>query len=56
MSKKVERSAVENAKYEYMKLRFRVALGENVSGHLLKNAKAAIREAVIAEKTNKGKV
>ena len=56
MSKKVERSAVENARYEYMKLRVRVALGENVSGHLLKNAKAAIREAVIAEKTNKGKV
>lgn len=47
MAEKVTRMEIESAKQEYMKLRFRRALGENVNSNLMTNARKAIAKAVI---------
>jgi ribosomal protein L29 len=39
---------VENAKMEYMKIRFRVALGEEIKAHEIRAAKRKISDAVRA--------
>ena len=53
MADKVVRTDIENAKYEYMKLRFRRVLGEQVNSHLVMNARKAVAKAVIARSEKK---
>ena len=53
MADQVVRTEIENAKYEYMKLRFRRVLGEQINSHLLTNARKAVAKAVIAKSKKK---
>lgn len=44
--KKVSLSEIDNAKLEAMRLRFRRALGESVSAHVVKNTRKNIAKCV----------
>lgn len=46
---------VENARMEYMKIRFRVAMGEQIKAHEIKAAKRKISDAVRAASTAENK-